>query len=109
MGAHEQAKEEIIGFELSFRKLWSDFNRQILKILSIVCTWTCHGFLNVQPHNVVAGLSCATEVSEVLISESRDYTDLRLIIAILYQCALTFFFLICASVLFNVSQFRIGL
>ena len=40
MGAHEQAKEEIIGFELSFRKLWSDFNRQILKILSIVCTST---------------------------------------------------------------------
>ena len=40
----------------------------------------------------MAGLSCATEVSEVLTSESRDYTDLRLIIAILYQCALTFFF-----------------
>ena len=78
MGAHEQAKEEIIGFELSFRKLWSDFNRQFLKILSIVCTWTCHNFLNVQPHNVVAGLSCATEVmiSEVLTSESRDYTIL---------------------------------
>ena len=31
MGAHEQAKEEIIGFELVFRKLWSDFNRQSLK------------------------------------------------------------------------------
>ena len=51
MGTHEQAKEEIIGFELVFRKLWSDFNRQILKILGIVCTWTCHDFLNVQPHN----------------------------------------------------------
>ena len=76
MGAHEQAKEEIIGFELSFRKLWSDFNRQILKILSIVCTWTCHNFLNVQPHNVVAGLFCATEVSEVLVSESKDCTIL---------------------------------
>ena len=78
MGAHEQAKEEIIGFELVLRKLWSNFNRQILKILSIVCTWTCHNFLNVQPHNVVAGLFCATEVmiSEVLISESRDYTIL---------------------------------
>ena len=78
MGAHEQAKEEIIGFELVFGKLWSDFSQQILKILSIVCTWTCHNFLNVQPHNVVAGLSCATEVmiSEVLTSESRDYTIL---------------------------------
>ena len=74
MGAHEQAKKEIIGFELVFRKLWSDFNRQIPKILSIVCTWTCHNFLNV--HNVVAGLSCATEVSDVWISESRDYTIL---------------------------------
>ena len=51
MGAHEQAKEEIIGFELVLRKLWSDFNREILKILSIVCTWTCYNFLNVQPHN----------------------------------------------------------
>ena len=76
MGAHEQAKEEIIGFELVFRKLWSDFNQQILKILGIVSTWTCHDFLNVQPHNIVAGLSCVTEVSEVWISESRDYTIL---------------------------------
>ena len=50
MGAHEQAKEEIIGFELVLRKLWSNFSRQILKILGIVCTWTCHNFLNVQPH-----------------------------------------------------------
>ena len=76
MGAHEQAKEEIISFELVFRKLWSDFDRQILKILGIVCTWTCHNFLNVQPLNLVAGLSCATEVIEVLISDSRDYTIL---------------------------------
>ena len=48
MGAHEQAKEEIIVFEFVLRKLCSDFNRQILKIMSIVCTWTCHNFLNVQ-------------------------------------------------------------
>ena len=74
MGAHEQAKEETIGFELVFRKLWSNFSRQILKILGIVCTCTCHNFLNVQPHNIVAGLSYVTDVSEVLISESRDYT-----------------------------------
>ena len=76
MGAHKQAKEEIIGFELVFRELWSNFNRQILKILSIVCTWPCHNFLNVQPHNAVAGLFCATEVSEVLVSESKDCTIL---------------------------------
>ena len=76
MGAHEQAKEEIISFDLVFRKPWSGFNRKILKILGIVCTWTCHNFLNVQPHNVVAGLSWATDVSEILISESRDYTIL---------------------------------
>ena len=40
----------------------------------------------------MAGSFCATEVSEVLISESRDYTDPRLVIAILYQCALKVFF-----------------